>query len=58
VCSSDLGEWTTVEEPFTVPADCPAQWLVLKLDARIPAETLAVGGAWFDDVRIRRAQAG
>ncbi|MGA1640971.1 MAG: tetratricopeptide repeat protein [Steroidobacteraceae bacterium] len=52
------GEWTAIEEPFTVPADCPAQWLVLKLDARIPAETLAVGGAWFDDVRIRRAQTG
>jgi len=51
-------EWASVEEPFTVPADCPAQWLVLKLDARIPAETLAVGGAWFDDVRIRRAPLG
>ena len=44
--------WQADSAAFDVPAGCPAQWLVLELDARIAAETLARGTAWFDDVRI------
>ena len=44
--------WRASSVTFDVPARCPAQWLVLELDARIAAETLARGTAWFDDVRI------
>lgn len=44
--------WVSLATPFSVPARCPAQWLVLELEARIAAETLAVGAAWFDDVRV------
>jgi hypothetical protein len=39
---------------FDVPADCTAQWLTLELDARIAAETQAMGTAWFDDVEVSR----
>jgi len=44
--------WQVNSAAFDVPAGCPAQWLVLELDARIAAETLARGTAWFDDLRI------
>lgn len=44
--------WHDYVWPFTVPADCRAQWLRLELEARIPAETLALGTAWYDDVKI------
>jgi hypothetical protein len=44
--------WQRHEQSFSVPAGCPAQWLQLELDARIPAEYYARGGAWFDDVDI------
>jgi hypothetical protein len=44
--------WRASSAVFAVPAGCPAQWLILELDARIAAETLARGTAWFDDVRV------
>lgn len=50
--------WEDRSAAFRVPADCSAQWLVLELDARIPAETLAAGTAWFDDVRVSPAGNG
>ena len=50
--------WEARNAVFRVPADCSAQWLVLELDARIPAETLASGTAWFDDVRVEPAGNG
>jgi tetratricopeptide (TPR) repeat protein len=50
--ASGTSAWKHYAASFVVPADCPAQWLVLELDARIAAETLAMGTAWFDDVRV------
>jgi hypothetical protein len=44
--------WRQYAAAFDVPPDCPAQWLVLELDARIAAETQAMGTAWFDDVEV------
>jgi len=44
--------WRSYSAEFDVPPGCPAQWLVLELDARIAAETLARGTAWFDDVHV------
>lgn len=50
--AADTSPWQAQTASFSVPADCPAQWLVLELDARIAAETLAMGTAWFDDVKV------
>jgi hypothetical protein len=50
--------WATRALAFVVPADCSAQWLVLELEARIAAETLAAGTAWFDELRVRPAPHG
>jgi tetratricopeptide (TPR) repeat protein len=50
--------WGSRTAGFAVPDDCLAQWLVLELDARIAAETLAAGTAWFDDVRVLPATDG
>jgi hypothetical protein len=44
--------WRKQSADFVVPADCPAQWLQLQLAARVPAESFALGAAWFDDVGI------
>jgi hypothetical protein len=44
--------WRQHAAAFDVPPDCPAQWLILELDARIAAETQAMGTAWFDDVEV------
>jgi tetratricopeptide (TPR) repeat protein len=44
--------WQREEAAFTVPAECPGQLLELELHARIPAETLARGSAWFDKLEI------
>ena len=50
--------WTTLDLDFDIPAqDCGGQWLRLELAARIPAETLIGGRAWFDDVAITRRPA-
>jgi len=50
--------WEDRAAAFSVPEGCPAQWLVLELEARIPAETLAAGSAWFDEVRVVPATEG
>jgi tetratricopeptide (TPR) repeat protein len=50
--TSGTQPWRKSAAVFDVPPDCPAQWLVLELDARIAAETQSRGTAWFDDVRI------
>ena len=44
--------WQLQTLRFTIPADCPAQWLRLRLAARIASENQAVGAAWWDDVAI------
>jgi hypothetical protein len=47
--------WGEFSQDFQVPSGgCSAQWLKLRLDARIPAEQLAGGRAWFDSLRIVR----
>jgi hypothetical protein len=56
--ASGSSPWENRRVAFAVPADCPAHWLVLELEARIAAETLAAGAAWFDDVRVLPATDG
>ena len=56
--STGSSPWRTHAVAFDVPADCPAQWLTLELDARIAAETQAMGTAWFDDVEVVSRGAG
>ena len=56
--STGSSPWRTHAVAFDVPADCPAQWLTLELDARIAAETQAMGTAWFDDVEVVSRDAG
>lgn len=47
--------WSEFQAGFSVPANaCGAQWLTLRIPARIPAERLIGGTAWFDDLRITR----
>lgn len=46
--------WHRTEMQFEVPADCPGQWLLLRVPARIEAEQQIGGRAWFDDLVIRR----
>lgn len=47
-------EWTRFSLDFEVPAeDCGGQWLTLRVPARIPAEQLIGGVAWFDDLQIQ-----
>jgi len=46
--------WHSVKLEFEVPAECEGQWLVLRIPARIEAEQLIGGQAWFDDLRITR----
>jgi tetratricopeptide (TPR) repeat protein len=47
-------EWTQFSLDFEVPVtDCGGQWLTLRIPARIPAEQLIGGVAWFDDMQIR-----
>ena len=49
-------DWRGEQADFTVPAEgCTAQWLQLELQARIPAETLARGTAWFDNIVVSPA---
>jgi hypothetical protein len=50
--STGSSPWRTHAVAFDVPPGCPAQWLALELDARIAAETQAMGAAWFDDVAV------
>ncbi len=47
-------DWRQAELRFQVPPGCGAQWLTLQLDARIPAESLASGQAWFTALRLTR----
>ena len=53
--SAGSSPWLQHAAAFDVPPDCPAQWLILELDARIAAETQAMGTAWFDDLEVVRA---
>ncbi|HET6545457.1 MAG TPA: tetratricopeptide repeat protein, partial [Rhodanobacteraceae bacterium] len=53
---SGSSPWHAFSTDFDVPdAGCAAQWLRLDLAARIPAEQMAGGGIWFDDLDIARA---
>lgn len=46
--------WHSREMEFEVPENCPGQWLLLRVPARIEAEQQIGGRAWFDDLKIRR----
>jgi len=47
-------EWTRFALDFEVPvAECGGQWLTLHVPARIPAEQLVGGEAWFDDLQVQ-----
>lgn len=47
--------WSPFHMDFMVPAEkCAAQILLLRLDARIPAEQWIGGRAWFDGLRVIR----
>lgn len=47
-------EWRKFSLDFEVPVtDCGGQWLTLRIPARIPAEQLIGGVAWFDDLQIQ-----
>lgn len=50
-------DWEGFSMNFEVPAtQCPAQWLLLKLPARIPSEQAIGGAIWFDTLRIQKIQ--
>ena len=45
--------WTGFGVNLVVPtSSCNGQWLTLRIPARIPAEQLIGGTAWFDDLQI------
>ncbi|WP_295363585.1 hypothetical protein [Arenimonas sp.] len=46
--------WHAVQLDFEVPEGCEGQWLLLRIPARIEAEQLIGGQAWFDDLKITR----
>lgn len=47
--------WQNFQVTFAVPKeDCQAQWLWLRLPARIPSEQSIDGSIWFDRLRITR----
>lgn len=47
--------WTPFSLEFEVPGQgCGGQWLQLALSARMDAERMASGRAWFDELRIVR----
>ncbi|GAB2496098.1 tetratricopeptide repeat protein [Arenimonas alkanexedens] len=52
---SGNGPWRELQADFEVPPqNCAAQWLTLRLPARIPAEQRIGGRAWFDTLKISR----
>jgi hypothetical protein len=48
--------WRSFQLAFETPTACPIQVLRLELAARIPAEQIATGSAWFDDLAIEKAR--
>jgi hypothetical protein len=44
--------WKDFEFSFTIPDDCPAQYVSLIFDARSASEQFISGSAWFDDLEI------
>jgi len=48
-------QWEDFAVEFNVPAEgCSAQWLRLRLDARVAGEQMIGGRAWFDALKIVR----
>lgn len=47
--NSEAGKWTAMSAEFTVPADCPSQWLELR---GAPLDYRARMVVWFDRVAI------
>ena len=48
-------EWQAFSVEFVILIDqCPAQWLRLKLPARVESEQAIGGTVWFDGLRIQR----
>jgi hypothetical protein len=50
--------WKNIEFSFNVPADCPAEYLRLDLDARMSSEQFVSGHVWFDDLWLARVGDG
>ena len=51
--------WRSFSLQVEVPSiDCPAQWILLRLDARIEAEQQIKGAAWFSDLAIEPISLG
>ncbi len=49
------GGWHAFSVDFEVPDEnCPAQWLLLKLPARVASEEVIGGIIWFDALKIQR----
>jgi hypothetical protein len=46
--------WLDFSFEFTVPENCPAQYVKLILDARSPSQKLVTGFMWQDDLQIVR----
>jgi hypothetical protein len=47
--------WKDIELSFTIPPiDCPAQYVVLALDARSASEQFVSGAVWYDDLNLAR----
>ena len=51
-------DWQQRSLPFTVPARCPGQELLLYIPARIPAETQIYGELWLDALSIEMLGTG
>ena len=46
--------WSDFDFSFTVPEDCPVQYVWLNFDGRWASEQFISGSVWFDDLRIVR----
>ncbi len=55
ISDSGNSSWKQVDFTFTVPsAGCPAQYIRLDLDARMPSEKLVTGSMLFNELHIAR----
>jgi hypothetical protein len=51
-------DWRAFDVAFAVPHyACRAQWLTLRVDARVALEEQISGSAWFDDLAVERVEA-